>query len=135
MSENEKPTIPRPRFEHIALSESSTLKVNSWFEQINSKKKGVKISRKDFINWFIEKSPDTLSGSDLSAIIDRFYDEAVFLRQLLRDIKQAKANGKMDSGFELILKTRKNESKKDSLYEQDISEEEKSEATKEEKLP
>jgi hypothetical protein len=113
MSENETPTNPRPRFEHIALSEASTLKINSWFEQINSKKKGVKISRKDFINWFIEKSPDALNSSDLSSVIDRFYDEAAFLRQLLRDVKLARSEGKNTTGFELVLKTKKTDGKRE----------------------
>lgn len=121
MSENETPINPRPRFEHIALSETSTTKINSWFEQINSKKKGVKISRKDFINWLIEKSPDTLSGGDLSALIDRFYDEAAFLRQLLRDVKLAKSEGKNNTGFELVLKTKKTEAKKDSADDSNSS--------------
>lgn len=114
MSDNEQPVNPRQRFEHIALSETSTMKINSWFEQINTKKKGVKISRKDFMNWLIEKSPDTLSAGDLSALIERFYDEAAFLRQLLKEVKTAKAQGKSTTGFEFVVKTKKVEGKKDS---------------------
>ena len=113
MSENEKPEITRPKLEHVALSVSSVLKINAWLEQVSAKKKGVKISRKDFINWLIEKSPDNLSGGDLSALIDRFYDEAKFLRHLLREVNQAKANGKTDTGFELVVKTKKLESKRE----------------------
>lgn len=108
MSESDTPaTNTRPKLEHVALSTSSSQKVDAWLEQISTKRKGVKISRKDFVNWLIEKSPDNLSGGDLSALIERFYDEAAFLRQLLRDVKQAKADGKTESGFELIVKTKK----------------------------
>lgn len=113
MSENEKPEITRPKLEHVALSVSSVLKINAWLEQVSAKKKGVKISRKDFINWLIEKSPDNLSGGDLSALIDRFYDEAKFLRHLLREVNQAKADGKTETGFELVVKTKKLESKRE----------------------
>lgn len=113
MSENEKPENSRPKLEHVALSAASIRKINAWLEQASLKKKGVKISRKDFINWLIEKSPDNLSGGDLSALIDRFYDEAKFLRHLLREVNQAKADGKTDTGFELVVKTKKLESKRE----------------------
>lgn len=113
MSENDKSENIRPKLEHVALSEASTQKINAWLEQVNLKKKGVKISRKDFINWLIEKSPDNLSGGDLSVLIDRFYDEAKFLRQRLREVNQAKAEGKTDTGFELVLKPKKTEARKD----------------------
>ena len=113
MSENEKPENQRPKLEHVALSAASIQKINAWLEQASTKKKGVKISRKDFINWLIEKSPDNLSGGDLSALIERFYDEAKFLRHLLREVNQAKADGKTDTGFELVVKTKKLDSKRE----------------------
>lgn len=112
MSENEKPENLRPKIEHVALSSASVQKINAWLEQASAKKKGVKISRKDFINWLIEKSPDNLSGGDLSALIDRFYDEAKFLRHLLREVNQAKADGKSETGFELVLKAKKHSDQK-----------------------
>lgn len=111
---NEKSEIVRPKLEHVALSAASTQKINAWLEQVNLKKKGVKISRKDFINWLIEKYPENLSGSDLSALIERFYDEAKFLRQRLREVSQAKAEGKTDTGFELVLKAKKSDVKRDT---------------------
>lgn len=114
MSENGKPENSRPKLEHVALSAASVQKINTWLEQASAKKKGVKISRKDFINWLIEKSPDNLSGGDLSALIDRFYDEAKFLRHLLREVNQAKADGKTDTGFELVVKTKKLDSKREA---------------------
>ncbi|MFZ4402478.1 MAG: hypothetical protein ACOYOK_00110 [Pseudobdellovibrionaceae bacterium] len=113
MSENENSEGLRTKLEHVALSAASVQKINAWLEQASAKKKGVKISRKDFINWLIEKSPDNLSGSDLSALIDRFYDEAKFLRHLLREVTQAKAKGKSDSKFELVVKAKKVEPKKE----------------------
>lgn len=86
-------------------------------EQISQRKKGLKISRKDFINWLIDKAPDVLSNSDFSNLVDQFYDEATFLRELLRDVKKAKAEGKDNSGFELIFRPRKADLKKTSMQE------------------
>ncbi len=105
----------KKKIEHVALSEVSIQKINRWFEQINAKKK-IRLSRKELINWFIEKTPDTLSGSDLSAIIETFYDDEAYLRQLLRDVKKAKAEGNVDA-LDLIVRQKKQEPKKDQSVE------------------
>lgn len=123
MNEEEKIESLKPRLEHVALSEVSSKKINTWLEQVAMKRKGVKISRKDFVNWLIEKSSDNLSGGDLSALIDRFYDEASFLRQLLRDVKIAKAEGKSETGFELVLKAKRPEVKRDSVEMSELPDE------------
>lgn len=103
----------KKRQEHIALSELATNKITSWIEQAATKKKGVRVSRKDFVNWLIEKSPDNLSGGDLNSLIERFYDEACFLRQLLREVQQAKKDGQTEPALEFIVRTRKSEQKKE----------------------
>lgn len=101
----------KKKIEHVALSESSIYKINRWFEQVNAKKK-IRLSRKDLINWFIEKTPDTLSSSDLNAIIETFYDDEAYLRQLLRDVKKARAEGNVDA-LDLIVRQKRQEPKKD----------------------
>lgn len=121
-NENEIPIKIKPKQEHIAINEASSQKISYWLEQVASKKKGVKISRKDFINWLIEKSPENLSNGDLSSLVEIFYDEAAFLRGLLRDLKQAKIEGRSASGFELILKTKKTDTKKE-IIESEVKDE------------
>ena len=105
----------KKKIEHVALSEASIQKINRWFDQVNAKKK-IRLSRKNLINWFIEKAPDTLSGSDLNAIIETFYDDEAYLRQLLRDVKKAKAEGNVDA-LDLIVRQKKQEPKKDQSVE------------------
>ena len=108
---NEKKTSKR--YEHIALSESASKKISNWIEQIGIKKKGVRITRKDFLNWLVEKSPENLSNGDLNSLIDRFYDEASFLRQLLREVKNAKKNGQTEPALELIVRAKRSDQKKE----------------------
>ena len=86
-------------------------------EQINSKKKGVKISRKDFVNWLIEKSPENLPNGEINALIEKFYDEESFLRELLREVKKLKANGQ-NQNLDFIVRARNEETKKDKLPKQ-----------------
>jgi hypothetical protein len=105
---------PRPHRENVVLNESASQKIDRWLEQIAAKR--VRLSRKEFLNWFIEKSSDNLSNSDLNAIVERYYDEEAFLRQLLREVKQAKKDGG-PSSLEVIVRQRKPESKRDAPAE------------------
>ena len=113
MTEENKPEIIKKKFETIALSEISSKKITNWLEQISLKKKGIKISRKDFVNWLVEKVPDNLGSSDMNALVERFYDEENLLRQLLREVKKAKKEGQLESSLEFIVRTKKPEQKKD----------------------
>lgn len=113
MSEEQNENKLSKRYEHIALSENASAKITSWIEQVGIKKKGVRITRKDFVNWLVEKSPENLSNGDLNSLIDRFYDEASFLRQLLREVKTAKKNGQTEPALEFIVRTKKADQKKD----------------------
>ncbi len=115
MSEDlsDKKTVKR--HEHIALSDLSSEKITNWIEQAANKKKGVRITRKDFVNWLIEKSPDNLGGGDLNSLVERFYDEASFLRQLLREVKNAKRNGQVEPALEFIVRAKKIEQKKEAI--------------------
>lgn len=101
------------RSEHIALIEESSKKIDGWIEQIESKKR-VRVSRKDIVNWFIARSPELLSNSDHLAISEAFYDEEALLRQLLRQVKQAKKAGHSPV-LDVIVRAKKGESKKLSL--------------------
>ena len=103
----------KPRRDNVALLEPSVKKISIWLDQIKAKKKGLKISKKEIVNWLIEKMPDTLSNSDLNAIIDKFYDEEIFLRQLLRDVQKAKLDGQTEPSIEFVVKTKKIERLKD----------------------
>ncbi len=113
MSEDTNDQKVLKRHEHIALSEHASEKITNWIEQAANKKKGVRITRKDFVNWLIEKSPENLGGADLNSLIDRFYDEASFLRQLLREVKTAKKNGQTEPALEFIVRAKKPEQKKE----------------------
>lgn len=107
--------LAKPRRDNVALLEPSVQKISLWLDQIKAKKKGVKISKKEIVNWLIEKMPDSLSNSDLNAIIDKFYDEEIFLRQLLREVQKAKLDGQTEPSIEFVVKTKKIEKAKDDL--------------------
>ncbi len=117
MSEELTEQKAKKQVEHIALSETSSKKITNWIDQIQTKKKGVRITRKDFLNWRFDEDPDILSSKDISTLIERFYDEESFLRQLLRDVKKAKKNGQTEPTLDLVVKTKKSGQKSEPQEE------------------
>lgn len=107
MSDQETVKRTRPKLEHVALSEVSSQKITGWLTQATSKKKGVRIPRKGILNWLVEKMPENLGSADLNSLTERFYSEEQFLRQLLREVQDAKSAGNDEPDFELIVKARK----------------------------
>jgi len=103
----------KPNLEHIALVESSSQKLDRWIEQVNAKKK-IRIARRDLLNWWLTRSPENLSNGDVNALIEEFYDEEAFLRQLLRDVKKAKKEGQTDPTIEVVVRAKKSEQKKEA---------------------
>jgi hypothetical protein len=118
--------IKKTNFDHVALLPSSSQRIKAWTSQVALKKKGVKISRKQFVNWLIEKMPENLSSSDIASLIENFFDERKLLRELLRESNRAKAEGREDAGFELVVKPKKPEFKPDSIAEIPVSSDEES---------
>lgn len=102
----------------IALNDASIEKVDSWLGQIENKR--VNLSRKEFLNWLIEKLPESLSSADLNAIADRYYDEEKFLRQLLRKTRHAKRSG-ISSNVEIVVRPKKMDAKRGPSLEPDDS--------------
>lgn len=109
MSEENK-NDQRSRREHVALTDEGSERIAKWFEQINAKKK-IKISRKELINYLLVKRlSETFSAGELNALIDHFYDGEQFIRQILREVQTAKANGTTEN-FEIIVRPKRPEKK------------------------
>lgn len=117
---DENKSEDRTRFEAVALTELSSQKIDRWLEQVAAKR--VRLSRKEFMNWFIEKSLENLSNADLNAIVDRYYDEEKFLRQLLREMKQAKKDGQ-PGNMEIVVRQKKSDSKREATAAEELADE------------
>jgi hypothetical protein len=94
----------------IVLQDGAIQKIDHWIEQVEGKR--VRLSRKEFLHWFIKKSPENLSNADLSTIAERYYDEEKFLRQLLRETRQAKKDGQVSS-MEILVRPKKGDTKRE----------------------
>ncbi|HWU42772.1 MAG TPA: hypothetical protein VN132_05010 [Bdellovibrio sp.] len=98
--------ISDPIFEDdLRHQKATSLKINKWREQVNAKNK-ISISRKALVNWLLDRIPETLSKSEINAIVDSFYDENKLIRRIPQLSKEAKARGEI---LEIILRSRKAE--------------------------
>lgn len=79
----------KPKMEQVALTEKATRKIDFWFAQMP----GLDLSKKEFVNWLIERQPDEISTADISDLVNVFYSKEKFFQQLVRKAKQVKIEG------------------------------------------
>lgn len=107
MSEEDK----KPERLQVALFEEAAQKIDRWRAQVAAKC-NVELSRRAILNWYVTKSPENLSSSDLAQISQKFYDEEKFLKSLLLKLKRAKEAG-TETEVEVVVRQRKAEAKKE----------------------
>ena len=82
-------------FDRVTLSGEALTRIDGWIAQVTSKNKGVSVSRKDYLNWFILQHPETLSDEEVSRLETQFFDEIRFLSQSLKEMRAARARGEV----------------------------------------
>ncbi|MGK5085740.1 hypothetical protein WDW37_20820 [Bdellovibrionota bacterium FG-1] len=89
-----KDTKPRNTFpDRLTVIPSNLEKIGRLVNQLTSSCPGVEVSRKDILNWIVEKIPEELSAADIKDLSGRFYDEERFLKFALEEVRAAKARG------------------------------------------
>lgn len=79
----------KPKIEQVTLTEKSARKVEGWFTQMP----GLDLSKKEIVNWLIEKQADEISTADMLDLVNVFYSKEKFFHQLVKKAKQAKTEG------------------------------------------
>ena len=79
----------KPKIEQVALTEKAAKKIGGWLAQVP----GLDLSKREFVNWLIERQPDEISTADISDLVNVFYSKEKFFQQLVRKAKQAKSEG------------------------------------------
>jgi phosphoglycerate-specific signal transduction histidine kinase len=92
----------KTKFTPIALTGQAIEKIDGWCEQVFAVKP-VRISRCKFLNWWLETALDQLSDEQVDAAIKKFYSREKHLRQLLREVENAKTMGE-EVDLEFITK-------------------------------
>ena len=95
MSENETGKANKRTHypDRITMDGTLLAKVDGWIAQVSARKKGILIKRKDMVLWKLEQGSAELSEAEILALSSQFYDEERFLRELLEEVRSAKARG------------------------------------------
>jgi hypothetical protein len=68
-------------------------KIGGLLDQLRASVPACEATRKDLLNWIVERFPGDLGVTDLKELSDRFYDEERFLKLALGEVRAAKARG------------------------------------------
>ena len=79
--------------ERIVVNDENLKKIDAWIGTVTQKKNGLKLKRKDVVNWLIAITPDNLPANLEKKLIELFYDEEMLLKEALKAIQKAKKNG------------------------------------------
>ncbi len=105
MTEQKEEKKVRNRFpDRFTVDPANLEKIGKLLEQLRSSVQGSDATRKELLNWIVEKFPEQLSPSDLKELSDRFYDEERFLKLALEEVRAAKGRGERLTIEEIMLR-------------------------------
>jgi len=88
---------PRPRMKHpdrVSLTPESLARLSSWILEAEGHLKGSRLTKSDLVNFLIKSHSASLSERELEQLEREHFDEVRFAAWALRQIKEARAQGK-----------------------------------------
>jgi hypothetical protein len=82
-----------PKYDRVTLYEDAMKRIDGWIKQVQDSKPGVALFRKDILNWHILNSPEELDAGGISSLAALFFDQERFLKQALKQVRDAKGRG------------------------------------------
>lgn len=79
--------------DRLTVEPANLEKIGRLLDQLRAATPACEATRKDILNWLVERAPEELGASDLKDLSDRFYDEERFLKLALEEVREAKARG------------------------------------------
>ena len=95
--------VRKPKQERVPLTKASGEICKASLKRLNEKFPGIKIDKKQFVNWVIESAFKKLSPANEKELYAKFYDEELFLAQALKEVRKLKKTGQ-DFDLATILK-------------------------------
>lgn len=87
---------PKPKLRHpdrVTMTPDSLTRITEWVEEVEQRGKGIRITKSDLVNYLISSRPK-LSEQEMRQLEIKYYDDSRFLAWALRQIKEAKAQGR-----------------------------------------
>lgn len=93
----ENPTSPKVRVRHpdrVSLTPAALTRLSSWILEAEGRLKGSRLTKSDLVNFFVMSHSASLSERELEQLERDHFDEVRFAVWALRQIKEARAQGK-----------------------------------------
>lgn len=91
-----------PKYDRVTLYDEAMKRVDGWISQAQDSKAGVSLFRKDILNWYILNAPEQLDAKSIESLAAQFFDQERFLKQALKQVRDAKGRGETVSLQELM---------------------------------
>jgi hypothetical protein len=93
----ENSTPPKPRVKHpdrVSLTPEALTRLSSWIREAESRLKGSRLTKSDLVNFLVMSHSASLSEKELEQLERDHFDDVRFAAWALRQIKEARAQGK-----------------------------------------
>jgi hypothetical protein len=97
-----KPKRPQPKHDRLVLSSDALNRINGWLDQLRDQLKGIKVRRRDLVEYAVLSQPEQLSSRQVEDFRIRYFDEIEFAAWAIRKLKEGRAAGQRISLAELI---------------------------------
>ena len=101
-----------PKYDRVTLYEEGMKRVDGWIKQVEDSRTGVSLFRKDIVNWYLLNAPEQLDSKAVEKLATQFFDQERFLRQALKQVRDAKGRGETLTLKELMAEEQSVKQKK-----------------------
>lgn len=110
-------TKKKSQISRLKVSTEVFAKIDAWLKDLKISNPEIVVTHSALANWFLSKAPLVLNGQDKEDLRSSYFDEVRFLKQLLKDARNAKGKGQSVELVKLMngLKTNKPKRKKSEL--------------------
>ena len=78
----------------LTLAPEHLAKIDAWCGQVLRSSKGIRMNRGKVLDWLLKTTPPLLAESQVQEMSALNFDEELFMRQTLEEMKKMKAEGK-----------------------------------------
>ena len=95
----DRPTVAKAKKapknpDSLTLAPEHLAKLDTWCGQVLRSSKGIRMNRGKVLDWLLKTTPSVLTESQVQEMSAQNFDEELFMRQTLEEMKRMKAEGK-----------------------------------------
>lgn len=98
--------------DRLTVSPEALERLNGWIADLETRLKGISLSRNQLVQWLIMGHAASLSAQEMKQIEEEFFDELKFAEWALKELRGAQARGERVTLAEIVARSRATKSEK-----------------------